>query len=141
MEKVAEYFGCPYVILGTVIHGKKLGRTIGFPTINILATMDRIYPPNGVYLTSIHVYDKEYMGITNIGYNPTVNGTQKMIETYIFDFEENIYGQEVTVTFHCYLRKEQKFASLEDLVKQLEKDKETAKSFIKNNTFKSLQPK
>ena len=139
MEKAAELLGHPYSVVGTVIHGKKLGRTIGFPTINMLAAMDRIHPPNGVYITTTRVYDREYVGITNIGYNPTVNGTQKMIETHLFDFNQMIYGEEVEVTFHQYLRKEEKFASVEKLVEQLEKDKQIAKDFLKKETFTSLQ--
>lgn len=133
VQEVGKFLGHPYTIVGTVVHGKKLGRTLGFPTINIIADPDRVHPPNGVYATSVKVYDKEYMGITNIGYNPTVNGSQKMIETHIFNFDESIYGTEVEVSFYAFIRPEKKFASLDELVAQMMLDKEKARFLLKED--------
>ena len=124
--------GHPYTIIGQVIQGKRLGRTIGFPTINIRTERDRIYPPVGVYATKIIVYNEEYWGMTNIGYNPTVNGTDKMIETHIFDFNEQLYSQEVKIYFYKFMRSEQKFASLLLLTEQLGRDKEQIQVFFKS---------
>ncbi len=124
--------GHPYMITGQVIQGKMLGRTIGFPTINIKTESDRIYPPIGVYATKIIVYNEEYWGMTNIGYNPTVNGTDKMIETHIFDFNEQLYNQEVKIYFYDFMRPEQKFASLDLLTEQLGRDKKQIQVFFKS---------
>lgn len=123
LEAANEMLGHPYTIIGTVIQGKQLGRTIGFPTINLVADLDRVYPPNGVYATKISVYSNTYLGMTNIGYNPTVNGERKMIETHILDFSETLYGQEVTIEFYHFVRPEQKFDGLEALQCQISKDK------------------
>lgn len=127
IELANEMLGHPYMIVGNVMAGKQLGRTIGFPTINLIADPDRIYPPNGVYATKVTVYNKEYLGMTNIGYNPTVNGTKKMIETHIFDFDEEIYGETVEIRFYHAIRKEQKFQNIEALQQQIEKDSHTVK--------------
>lgn len=131
MERAAEFLGEPYSIIGTVIHGKKLGRTLGFPTINIIADTERVYPPNGVYATTIMIHGKIYQGITNVGYNPTVEGKIKMIETYIFDFDEVIYGVEVKVSFHHFIRSEQKFGSIDALREQLIEDKQVGRNLLK----------
>lgn len=127
-----KMLGHPYTIVGDIITGKRLGRTIGFPTINIIADPDRIYPPNGVYATKTRVYNKDYMGMTNIGYNPTVNGTRKMIETYIFDFNEDLYGKEVEIRFYHAIRKEHKFDTLEALIKQIQNDEIVVKRFFES---------
>lgn len=130
MEKAQELLGYPYTIVGHVAHGKKLGRTIGFPTINLVAEADRVYPPNGVYATMVKVYNETYMGITNVGYNPTVGNTHKTIETHILGFDQQIYGEEVEVMFYSYLRPEQKFENINILSQQIAKDKEKAIKFL-----------
>lgn len=124
-----ELLGEPYSYSGIVVEGKKLGRRLGFPTINLVADSDRIYPPNGVYATKVHVYNATYLGITNIGYNPTVNGKVKMIETYVFDFDEDLYGQKVRIDFYSHIRKEQKFGSVDMLKAQIQKDKKQVQLF------------
>lgn len=133
MERAAELLGEPYSIIGTVVHGKKLGRTIGFPTINVIADTERIYPPNGVYATTITIQGEVYEGITNVGYNPTVAGKIKMIETYIFDFDEVIYGVEVKIAFHHFIRTEQKFSGIDALKAQLVEDKQTGLRLLKKD--------
>lgn len=122
IESANEMLGHPYMIVGNVVQGKQLGRTLGFPTLNLIADPDRVYPPNGVYATKVKVYSKTYLGMTNIGYNPTVNGEIKMIETHLFDFNQNIYGQSVEVDFYHFIRPEQKFENVEALQEQLCKD-------------------
>lgn len=132
MARAAELLGHPYTITGSVVHGKKLGRTIGFPTLNVIADPDRIYPPNGVYATIVKVYNKLFMGITNIGYNPTVGGSIKMVETHLFDFEGNLYGEEIEIMFYDSIRPEKKFSSMDALCEQIGKDKEKARFLLRD---------
>ncbi|MBQ1274238.1 MAG: bifunctional riboflavin kinase/FAD synthetase [Cellulosilyticum sp.] len=133
IEKANEMLGHPYMIVGNVVQGKQLGRTIGFPTINLIADPDRVYPPNGVYATKVKVYSKTFLGMTNIGYNPTVNGEKKMIETHILDFNETLYGEEVEVDFYHFIRPEQKFDSIEALQAQISCDKERVLQIFKES--------
>lgn len=128
-----ERLGHPYMVVGKVVQGKMLGRTLGFPTINLIADPDRVYPPNGVYATRIKVYSSLYMGMTNIGVNPTVSGRKKMIETHIFDFNQMLYGEDVEIYFYDYLRPEKKFESIEDLKEQISTDKEAIQLFFRDN--------
>lgn len=130
IEAANEMLGHPYMIVGKVVQGKQLGRTIGFPTANLITDPDRVYPPNGVYATRIKVYSETYLGMTNIGYNPTVNGERKMIETHIFDFNKTIYGQEVQIEFYHFIRPEKKFNGIEALQYQISKDKEQIQHYF-----------
>lgn len=130
IEAANERLGHPYMVVGKVVQGKMLGRTMGFPTINLIADPDRVYPPNGVYATRVKVYSKVYLGMTNIGYNPTVSGERKMIETHILDFQQTIYGEDVEVDFYHFIRPEKKFENLEALKAQIEADKEAVQLFF-----------
>lgn len=116
----------PYSIRGIVKHGKKLGRKIGFPTANLGFDEKNIIPKIGVYYTNVMWNNKIFKGITSVGYNPTVNGQDLTIETYILDFDNEIYGQEIEVLFLERIRDEKKFDSLDALVENLKKDKEFA---------------
>ena len=113
----------PYTINGNVVHGKKLGRQIGFPTANINLTEDKLIPKVGVYYTNVEVNGKIYKGITSIGNNPTVNGKELTIETYILDFDKYIYDEEIKLYFIDRIRDEMKFSGIDELVCQLKKDK------------------
>lgn len=135
IESANEMLGHPYMIVGNVVQGKQLGRTLGFPTLNLIADPDRVYPPNGVYATKVKVYSKTYLGMTNIGYNPTVNGKIKMIETHLFDFDQNIYGQSVEVDFYHFIRPEQKFENVGALQEQLYKDQTKILKIFKENAI------
>lgn len=132
LECANQFLGHPYTMIGDVVQGKQLGRTIGFPTINIIAEQDRTYPPQGVYATKVNVYGQTYLGMTNIGYNPTFEGKRKMIETHILDFDGNLYDKEVKISFYHFIRKEKKFNSLLELEQQLKKDKQEVKMFFKS---------
>jgi len=136
LEEANRMLVTPYFILGEVAQGKKLGRTIGFPTTNIDAHPMKLFPPNGVYAT-LTLYDgKFYYGMTNIGKNPTVNGTHKIVETHIFDFSQKIYGETLqTYCFH-WIRSEVKFSNVEALQQQLAKDKESSKGYFASEDFK-----
>lgn len=121
--KANQYLSRPYMLEGEVIHGKHLGRTIGFPTANIDYDKNQILPQGGVYYTIVEVNNIKYKGITNIGYNPTTNDNKLSVETYILRFDEMIYGEIIKLYFIKKIRDEKKFDSLNDLVNQLKKDK------------------
>lgn len=127
VKEASKMLSKPYLIKGKVIHGKKLGRTIGFPTANLEFDSKIIIPDKGVYYTNVEYNNKTYKGITSVGYNPTVNRQQLTIETYILDFDDTIYGQELKVYFIERIREEIKFNSLDELVKQIKKDENFAK--------------
>jgi len=122
IENVYKYLGRNYKLSGEVIHAKKLGRTIGFPTANISINKDMIIPKVGIYATKVYVNGEIYYGATNIGYNPTVNGDRLSIETNILEFNEDIYGKVITIEFLERIRDEKKFNGIEELKKQLQKD-------------------
>ena len=120
MEKVNSLLGYDFSTTGEVVHGRGLGHTIGIPTTNLIPPKEKLMPPNGVYATVSRFPHREYLGITNVGYKPTVGGEDFLgVETYLFDCQENLYGVQSTVTFHHFLRYERKFASLEQLKGQL----------------------
>ncbi|NLI89211.1 MAG: bifunctional riboflavin kinase/FAD synthetase [Epulopiscium sp.] len=123
--------GEPYKIKGNIIKGNQLGRTLGFPTANIMPSDTKVLPPNGAYISKAYIMNEEYYGLTNIGYNPTVNGKKRMVETCMFDFSREVYGESLTVELLNYIRPEVKFNSLEELTSQLEEDKHTALKYIK----------
>lgn len=114
----------PFTILGEVIHGKKLGSSVlGMPTANQLPAANKFLPPNGVYVSRILHAGKTYYGISNIGVKPTVDEhIEKGVETFIFDFNEDIYGKIIEVQLLYYVRPEQKFECFEDLKAQMNKD-------------------
>ncbi|SHH42867.1 riboflavin kinase / FMN adenylyltransferase [Clostridium collagenovorans DSM 3089] len=128
VKKANELLTRPYYVHGKVIKGKQLGRTLGFPTINLDYDKKFALPLGGVYYTVVEYKDKFYKGITNIGYNPTVNGNKLSVETHIIDFEEVIYDKEVKVFFIERIRNEKCFNSLDELQTQLNKDKLYAKN-------------
>lgn len=125
----------PYFILGKVIEGKKLGRTIGFPTINIKADLIKLFPPNGVYATRTFYNGNMYYGVTNVGFNPTVNGQFKVVETFLFDFHKMIYGENVKTNFYKWIRAEKKFGSVDELMAQMRKDAQKAKEYFESSEF------
>lgn len=129
-----QYLGYNYFFSGTVVKGKQLGRTIGFPTANIKIEEDyKLIPKNGVYVVKSSIENKTVLGIMNIGNRPTVDGKNQTIEVYFIDFEKDIYDENITVEILEFIRNEQKFDSLDLLKTQIQKDKETALSFIKNS--------
>ncbi len=122
-----EYLGRTYSLAGIVGSGKQLGRRIGFPTANIiLLETYKLVPGDGVYAVEVKHKSHLYQGMLNIGIRPTVGGVSKVIEVNIFDFKEDIYGQELRVFFKHKIREEKKFDSLESLSNQLKRDKENA---------------
>lgn len=125
------YLGYPYMLSGKVVTGKQLGRTIGFPTANIQVAEDyKLIPANGVYVVGVSVGKKEHFGMLSIGTNPTVGGTHKTVEVNIFDFDETIYGETVTLHFLTRIRDEEKFNSLDELIEAIKGDERFSRSFI-----------
>ena len=126
-----QYLGYNYSITGTVVKGKQLGRTIGFPTANIKIKDDyKLIPKNGVYVVHCLIKEKIYSGMMNIGNRPTVDGTNTTIEVNIFDFDQEIYDEKITVEFLDFIRDEQKFNSIDDLKNQIQKDKTTSLNYL-----------
>nr|ACM90984.1 riboflavin biosynthesis protein RibF [uncultured bacterium URE4] len=125
VETASEMLGYGYALKGVVVAGNRLGRTIGFPTANMkLYEPLKLVPGRGVYVVEAEVLGKKYRGMTNIGLRPTVGGSFTTIETHILDFDEDIYGLPLRITFLRRLRDEVHFPSLEALKDQLEKDRE-----------------
>lgn len=122
VSEIKDFLGRNYFLEGEVIHARKIGRTIGFPTANLKAEDKLIIPKNGIYAVKVYIENKVYYGATNIGYNPTVNGKVLSIETNIIDFDEEIYGEIIKVEFLDRIRDEKKFNSLDELKSQLSKD-------------------
>lgn len=128
-----QYLGYPYTISGIVEHGKQLGRTIGFATANLKIDQSfKLIPKNGVYVVQSILNNTTVFGMMNIGLNPTVGGEVQKIEIHFFDFNDNLYDQTITISIFERLRDEHKFANVDELKKQLEKDKEKAKAFFEN---------
>ena len=134
VEDARKYLGRNYKLSGEVIHSKKLGRTIGFPTANISIDENIIIPKVGIYATKVYVNGTIYYGATNVGYNPTVNGNKLSIETNILEFNDDIYGKIITIEFLERIRDEKKFNGIEELKEQLQKDtKYKYKVYLQNN--------
>jgi riboflavin kinase/FMN adenylyltransferase len=128
-----EYLGYSYFLSGTVVKGKQLGRTIGFPTANIALEEDyKLVPQNGVYVVQAEIDSKSIYGMMNIGFNPTVQGKQKTIEVHFFDFEADIYNRKIQVAILQRIRSEKKFESIELLTKQLEEDRNFSRNYLQN---------
>ncbi len=126
--------GRPYAISGTVIDGDKRGGQIGFPTANIhIAESYKLLPRDGSYAVYSEVAGKKYEGMLNIGFKPTVNGSQRTIEAHLFNFKEEIYNERITVRFIKSLREEMKFNSIRDLQNQLVLDKEKSLNILSCN--------
>lgn len=128
-----EYLGYNYFFSGTVIHGKKLGRTIGFPTANLkIEETYKLIPAIGVYAVKCNIGKQQVNGMLNIGTNPTVQGQHLSIEVHLFDFEGDLYEQKITVELIARIRDEQKFSSVDDLKAQLHKDEFFARQLFEN---------
>jgi len=123
-----------YSITGNVIHGKKLGKTIGYPTANIeINDLTKLIPANGVYAVRVYYQEVTYGGMLNIGNNPTIENAKWSIEVNIFNFDKSIYGEEITIYFIDKMRNEVKFESMEDLKKKLREDEIMAKNILMKN--------
>ena len=124
-----EMLGYSYSVSGKVVHGKKIGRTIGYPTANISTESIKLLPKKGAYIVEVYIKGQPYKGMLSIGTNPTVNGDALTVEVYILNFNEDIYDQEITVKFRDFLHEEIKFEGLEKLIERLDEDKRLTENF------------
>ena len=133
VETANSYLGYAYMLTGTVIKGKGIGKQLGYPTANLfIEEQYKLIPKNGAYTVKSSLNGQSVYGMMNIGFNPTVNGTEKSIEIHFFDFDADLYDKKIQVAILGRLRDEHKFESVENLKAQLEKDKEHSLQFINN---------
>ena len=132
-ERAMEFLGHPHVFTGEVVHGKQLGRTIGFPTANLILPPEIIVPAHGVYATKVVTRDgASHMAVTNVGSRPTIDdGDQITVEPWILDFGGDLYGQRIRVEFYARLRGEQKFGSLEKLTAMVHHNGDQTRDYFK----------
>nr|WP_068892945.1 bifunctional riboflavin kinase/FAD synthetase [Pedobacter panaciterrae] len=131
----AEYLGYNFSLYGKVIKGDKIGRTIGFPTANIFVEETyKLIPSDGIYAVTVEMNGEVFKGMAYIGQRPTINGMTRNIEVNIFDFNQEIYGQDIKMNFLEFLRHDVKFTGLETLKEQLQKDKEATLAYFKKTS-------
>lgn len=131
IEIANELMGRPFFISGKVMNGRRIGTGIGVPTANIIPDETKLLPPLGVYISKVKVRDQMYYGVTNVGSNPTIlEGQAITVETYIYDFNEDIYGEEIIVELYHYSRPEYKFDGLATLKAQIESDINEMKKYF-----------
>lgn len=129
LDEASAMLGRPFCISGKVVHGAKKGRTIGFPTANLLLKRHRS-PVQGVYAVTVRIKGERFMGVANVGNRPTVNGEKPQLEVHIFDYKGHLYGQFIEVDLHHKIRQERKFASFEDLKIQIQADAIQAREWL-----------
>ena len=122
VKKANEFLGEPYSVTGEVLHGRTVGKTLGFPTVNMLIDNDKIKLKDGVYAGKVILDNVTYRTIINYGARPTFNLDEKLIEAHIIGFNGNLYGQTITLKFSGFIRSVMRFNGSEELIKQLEKD-------------------
>ncbi len=133
VEQCEKYLGRKYYTKGEVVKGNQIGRTIGFPTSNILIDESMVTPAHGVYVTCCTYNGVAHKSVTNVGIKPTVGKNEKTIETHIFDFDKELYGKEIRIEFLERIRAELKFDNFEELKAQIQKDCLVAKAYNKYN--------
>ncbi len=130
-EKILKLCGHPYTMIGKVEHGKALGRTVGMPTANLGVAENKLRPPSGVYATSCHIENEIYKGLTNIGKRPSVDDENHItIETFLLDFDKDIYDKQIVIEVQLYIRGVEKFSNLEQVQRQVEKDLNKTRIFL-----------
>lgn len=144
VEAAQKLLGRPYSVTGHVIHGEALGRTLGFPTINLGGAIDDyVFPKPGIYLGIVEIdnhVNEQWKVLISAGYRPTVEGETYLVEAYLINFSGNLYGKQVSLSFLSFLRDEIKFSNLELLVEQMKLDERHAKAFfgLSNSTSESV---
>ncbi len=127
-----HFLGQPYPLTGRVVRGDRIGHTIGYPTANIeIDTRHKLIPSDGIYAVTVDYGPRTYGGMLYIGYRPTINGKRRNIEVNIFDFNEDVYGETLTIHFHKRLRGDHTFDGLEEMKAQLQRDKQDALAVLK----------
>jgi riboflavin kinase/FMN adenylyltransferase len=126
----AELLGRPFSLFGKVVQGKKIGRELGYPTANIAVPPGKLIPANGVYAGWVTFNGERHMAATNVGYSPTFGNEAVTVEAYLLDFDRDIYGETLTVSFETYLRPEMKFDGLDKLIAQMGQDVENGRQYL-----------
>lgn len=134
VERAARLLGRPFAVSSLVVHGDERGRLLGFPTANLAVPADLVLPAPGVYACQAAVGDSYFAAATNIGVRPTFGGTYQTIEAHLLGFSGNLYGQRLRLDFRHHLRGEQRFAGLEDLRAQIERDVERTRALVEQGT-------
>lgn len=133
LQLANKMLGYPYTFVGKVLHGRRIGHTIGMPTANLIPDPNKYLPTNGVYVVGVQIEgdEKQYYGICNIGVKPTIDcGLSPGIETFIFDFDKDIYDKVIAVQMLEFVRPERKFSGVEELAQQIYKDAEFGKQYV-----------
>ena len=134
VEKANRYLKAPFTLTGTVVEGKGLGKDFGYPTANLKIEEDyKIIPKNGVYVVCAVIDEIPYFGMMNIGFNPTVGGIRKSIETHFFLLDQDLYGKKLQIQMLTWIREEKKFNSIDALKLALKQDESFAAQYIKDN--------
>lgn len=133
LEAAASFLGHPHILSGEVVSGRKLGRTLGIPTANLAIPEGVVTLPFGVYACKATAEGGEYLAVTNIGNRPTVGGHRVTVEPWLLDFDGDLYGKPLVLSFYAFLRPEQKFASLAALKEEIIKNAEETRKFFENN--------
>ena len=136
VERAAEFLGHRHTLTQTVCHGRRIGRTIGIPTVNLTMPEHVLVPRYGVYITRVYLPDgRSFPGITNVGVRPTVSESGAVsVETFLLDFDGDLYGQRLRLDFCRFVRGEQHFASLAELKAQITRDTEKARAYFSEST-------
>jgi len=130
VEQAANWLGRGYSVTGEIIHGEKRGRSIGIPTANVSVWSEKVIPSNGVYAGWATIGDERFMAMTNVGVRPTFDGQGITVEAHLLDFDRDIYGQTMTVSFETRLREEKRFNGIQELIAQIHADIEAGREFL-----------
>jgi riboflavin kinase/FMN adenylyltransferase len=133
MEEACRFLGHPHILSGEVVHGRQIGRTIGIPTANLIPPPGTVALRHGVYACMAYVDGKAYPAVLNVGSRPTVEGKTVKAEAWLLDFDGDLYGKTLTLAFYKFLRPEQKFASLDDLQAEIQKNGAQVRNFFTKN--------
>ena len=133
MEEAVRFLGHPHILSGEVVGGRRIGRTIGVPTANLVLPEEVIVPRYGVYACKVYWEGAEHLAVTNIGSRPTVEGHHVTVEPWILDFSGDLYGKQLRLEFYSFLRPERKFSSLEELRLEIQKNAEQTLEFFAKN--------
>ena len=132
METAVRFLGHPYVLTGTVVPGKQLGRRLGVPTANLRLPEDAAVPKFGVYACRCRIAGAAYPAVTNVGTRPTVEGNGITVEPWILDYSGDLYGRDITLEFYRFLRSEEKFPDLEALKAQIREDARETREYLQS---------
>ena len=135
LQKANQLLGHPHMLTGAVVPGQKLGRTIGSPTANLHLPEELLTPAFGVYACTTELDGKKYVAVTNIGKRPTVDGQNVTVEPWILDYSGDLYGREITLHFHKFLRPERKFSGLGELKMQIQEDAAAALRLLRYKEY------